>query len=221
MAPVTRLSARGHAPGASQQRDNSLIHGIAKSARIRKRPKPEKPDKQSIAPGPEHLHTLQLANQIEPSPAEIISDNLDATSPASPPPDMDMELTDRPPSALSEPQSPDGQLDHELTRHVSTVLQARAVKEKQEDEEILEILTLLDKKVSSMKQEKLPRATSFGKFPHSFVRNYFTQPSANAQDQGPTANTPRLGPPEHTRLLSQRLNQKAKPGRNPKPCPPN
>src|SRR5699024_8657045 len=102
-------SARDRAPSTSLQRDNSLIHGIAKSAGIRKRLKPDKPDKQKAAP-------------VESHP-----EDLDPTTPASLSPDMDMdtELTDQPPSALPEPQNPEGQLDHELTGHVSTILQAR------------------------------------------------------------------------------------------------
>src|SRR5699024_9378539 len=121
MAPVTRFSARDRAPGTPQQRDNSLFHGIAKPAGIRKRLKPGKPDKQKTPP------------------AEGTPDNPDTTLPAALPPDMDMdtELIDRPTPALTEPQSPDGQLNHELTRHASTFLQARAMREKEEDEDLL------------------------------------------------------------------------------------
>ena len=63
MAPVTRLLARDHASGTPQQQDDSLIHGTAKSAKIRKRPKLEKPDKQNTAPGLEHLQALEAVNQ--------------------------------------------------------------------------------------------------------------------------------------------------------------
>ena len=180
MAPVTRHSARDRAPGTPQQRDNSLIHGIAKPAGIRKRLKPDKPDKQKAAP-------------VESSP-----EDLDSTTPASLPPDMDMdtESIDQPPSALPEPQSPDGQLDHELTEHVSNILQARATREKEEDDDILEILTLLDKKISSMKQKEQPRALSFGKALHTFVQRFFTQSTAKIQDQGPTANPAPASPPQ-------------------------
>ena len=196
MAPVTRLLARDHAPGASQQQDESLIHGTAKSAKIRKRPKPEKPDKQNAAPGLEHLQALEAVNQREAPPAESIPDNLDTAPPASPPADRDIEMIDQTLSAPPEPQSPDEQLNHGLTSHVSTLLQARASKEKQEDKEILDILSLLDKKVSSMKQEKLPRACSFGEALRTFVGNYFTQhsPSTTVQDQLPTSLTAPAGP---------------------------
>src|SRR5699024_10712057 len=138
------------------QRNNSLIHGIAKPAGIRKRLKPDKPDKQKAAP------------------AEIPPEDLDPTMPASLPPNMDMdtEPLDQPPSALPESQNPDGQLDHELTGHVSTLLQARAIREKEEDDDILEILTILDKKISSMKQREHPRALSFGKALHTFVQRF-------------------------------------------------
>lgn len=196
MAPVTRLSTREHAPGVSQQRDDSLIRSTAKSAKIHKRLKPEKADKQCTVPGPEHLHTQHLANEIEPFPVESISDDLDTALPASSPSDMDMEMIDRPPSALSEPQNPDGQLDHELTGHVSTILQARATREKEEDEEIMEILTLLDKKISSIKQKEQPRALSFGKALHKLVQKFSTQPSAKTQDQGPTAISPQTEAPQ-------------------------
>ncbi|OJJ87858.1 uncharacterized protein ASPGLDRAFT_32332, partial [Aspergillus glaucus CBS 516.65] len=154
MAPVTRYSARDRTPGTTQQRDNILINGIAKPAGIRKRLKPDKPDKQKAA--------------LEENPPE----DLDATTPTSLLPDMDMDLEsiDQPPSALPEPQNPDGQLDHELTGHVNTILQAQAMKEKEEDEDILEILTLLDKKISSMKQKEQPRALSFGKALHTFMQ---------------------------------------------------
>lgn len=118
MAPVTHHSAREHAPSVSQQRDNSLIHSMTKSAKIRKRPKLERPDKQTSVPGPEHLHSLQLANQSEPSPAESSSDDLDTTSPASTSPDIDTEMLDPPCSALPKPQNPDGQLDQELHQDI-------------------------------------------------------------------------------------------------------
>ena len=72
-------------------------------------------------------------------------------------------------SVPPEPQSLDEQLNYRLTSHVSTLLQAWASKEKQEDKERLEISSLPDKKVSSMKQEKLPRACSFGEALHTFV----------------------------------------------------
>ncbi|OJJ86639.1 uncharacterized protein ASPGLDRAFT_44483 [Aspergillus glaucus CBS 516.65] len=49
MAPVTRYSARDRTPGTPQQRDNILTNGIAKPAGIRKRLKPDKPDKQKAA----------------------------------------------------------------------------------------------------------------------------------------------------------------------------
>ena len=184
MAPVTRYSARDRAPGTPQQRDNSLIHGIAKPAGIRKRLKPDRPDKQKTAP-------------VESSP-----EDLDSTTPASLPPDMDMdtESVDQLPSALPEPQNPDGQLDqqpdHELTGRISTILQARAMREKEEDDDILEILTLLDKKISSMKQKEQPRALSFGKALHTFVQSFFTQSTAKIQDQGPTVNPAPASPPE-------------------------
>lgn len=175
MAPVTRCSARDRAPGTPQQQDNSLNHGFAKPAGIRKRLKPDKPDKQKAAP-------------VESSPKD-----LDTTTPAPLPLDMnmdtDMELIDPPQSAPPEPQNPDGQLDHELTGHVSTILQARATREKEEDDDILEILTLLNKKISSMKQKEQPRALSFGKALHSFVQNFFTQSTSKLQDQSPTAGS--------------------------------
>lgn len=91
---------------------------------------------------------------------------------------MDMEMTDQPPSTLPEPQSPDGQLDHELTRHISTILQTRATREKEQDEEILEILTILDEKISFMKQKEHSRALSFGKALHAFVQKNFIQSTA-------------------------------------------
>jgi len=195
MAPVTRFSARDHAAGVSQQ-DDSLIHGTAKSAKIRKRPKPEKPDKQNTAPGLEHLQALEAVNQREATPAASVPDDLDTTPPASPPSERDIEMIDQTLSALPEPQSPDEQLNHGLTSHVSTLLQARASKEKQEDKEILEILSLLDKKVASMKQEKLPRAYSFGEALRTFVCDYFTQPSPSttAQDQSSTPLPAPAGP---------------------------
>ncbi|ODM22045.1 hypothetical protein SI65_02891 [Aspergillus cristatus] len=151
MAPVTRLLARDHAPGTPQQQDDSPIHGTAKPAKIRKRPKPEKPDKQNTAPGLERLQALEAVNQRVAPPAESIQDNLDTAPPASLPSDRDIEMIDQTLSVLPEPQSPDEQLNHGLISHVSTLLQAQASKEKQEDKEILEILSLLDKKVSSMK----------------------------------------------------------------------
>ncbi|ODM23384.1 hypothetical protein SI65_00973 [Aspergillus cristatus] len=107
MAPVTRLLARDHAPGTPQQQDDSLIHGTARSAKIRKRPKLEKPDKQNTAPGLEHLQALEAVNQRETPPAESIPDNLDTALPASPLSDRDIEMIDQILSVLSEPQSPD------------------------------------------------------------------------------------------------------------------
>src|SRR5699024_3573447 len=104
-------------------------------------------------------------------------------------------LIDQPSSALPESQNPDEQLDHELTGHVSTVLQARAMREKEEDDDILEILTILDKKISSMKQREHPRALSFGKALHTFVQRFFTQSTANTQYQGPTVNLAPASPP--------------------------
>lgn len=173
MAPVTRLSARDRTLGTPQQWDNSLIYGTAKRAGIRKRLKPDKPDKQT-------------------TPVESTPDEQVTTLPTSVSPDMDMDMDmdsiDNPPPALPEPRSPDGQLDHELTRHVSNILQARATSEKQEDEDILEILSLLDEKISSMKQKEQPRAFSFGKALHTFVQSFFTQSTAKVQDQGPTVN---------------------------------
>ncbi|ODM22584.1 hypothetical protein SI65_00173 [Aspergillus cristatus] len=75
-------------------------------------------------------------------------------------------------------------------------LQARAKKEKEEDKEILEFLNLLDRKLSSMKQKNLPRASSFGKALQTFAHNYFTQPGANANNQGHTANPAPASPPK-------------------------
>lgn len=66
-------------------------------------------------------------------------------------------------------------------KKASIALQAQATKEKGEDKEILKFLNLLDKKVSSMKQKSLPRASSFSKALQTFMHNYFTQPGANAK----------------------------------------
>ncbi|ODM19398.1 hypothetical protein SI65_04382 [Aspergillus cristatus] len=115
MAPVTRLLARDHAPGAPQQQDDSLIHGTAKSAKIRKRPEPEKPDKQNTAPELEHLQALEAVNQREAPPAENIPDSLDTAPPAPLPSDRDVEMIDQSLSVLPEPQSLDEQLNHGLT----------------------------------------------------------------------------------------------------------
>lgn len=196
MAPVTRLLARDHAPGAPQQQDENLILGTAKSAKIRKRPKPEKSDKQHTTPGLERLQALEVVNQREAPPAESIPDNLDTAQPDLPPSERDREMVDQTLPVQPEPQSPDEQLNHGLTNHVSTLLQARASKEKQEDKEILEILSLLDKKVSSMKQEELPRACSFGKALRTFVCNYFTQhsPGKTVQNQHLTPLPAPAGP---------------------------
>lgn len=62
---------------------------------------------------------------------------------------MDVKMVSQVPLALPEPQSPNGQLDFELSKHASSALQA--IREKEEDKEILELLTVLDKKVYSMK----------------------------------------------------------------------
>lgn len=196
MAPVTRLLARDHAPGAPQQQDENLILGTAKSAKIRKRPKPEKSDKQHTTPGLERLQALEVVNQREAPPAESVPDNLDTAQPDLPPSERDREMVDQTLPVQPEPQSPDEQLNHGLTNHVSTLLQARASKEKQEDKEILEILSLLDKKVSSMKQEELPRACSFGKALRTFVCNYFTQhsPGKTVQNQHLTPLPAPAGP---------------------------
>ncbi|ODM18624.1 hypothetical protein SI65_05241 [Aspergillus cristatus] len=111
---------------------------------------------------------------------------------------MDMEVETEAPLTMPEPQSPNEQLDLELTKHASIALQAWAAREREEDKEILELLTILDKKVSSMKQRSLPRASSFSNALQTFVHNYFTQPSPStgARDQGLIANPTPARPPQ-------------------------
>ena len=118
MAPVTRHLAREHTPSMSQQWDNSLVHSTTKSAKIRKCLKLKSPDKQTSVPGPEHLHSLQLANQSKSSPAESSSDDMICTSPDSMPPGIDIEMLDPPCLALPKPQNPGGQLDQELHQDI-------------------------------------------------------------------------------------------------------
>ncbi|ODM15573.1 hypothetical protein SI65_08807 [Aspergillus cristatus] len=107
-----------------------------------------------------------------------------------------MEVETQAPVTLPEPQSLNEQLEFELSKHASIALQAWATREKEEDKEILELLTLLDKKVFSMKQRSLTRASSFGNTLQSFVHNYFTQPSMVACDQASTANPAPARPPQ-------------------------
>ncbi|ODM16231.1 hypothetical protein SI65_08230 [Aspergillus cristatus] len=155
MAPVTRHSARGHAPGVPQLWNNHRIQDISALVKTRKLRKLEKPDKQTVG------------NPDDPTTAP----------PAQPPPAADMEVETQAPVTSPEPENPNEQLEFKLSKHASIALQARAMREKEEDREILELLTLLDKKVSSMEQRNLTRAASFSNALQSFVHNYFTQPN--------------------------------------------
>ncbi|ODM17667.1 hypothetical protein SI65_06455 [Aspergillus cristatus] len=107
-----------------------------------------------------------------------------------------MEVETQAPVTSPEPENPNEQLEFELSKHASIALQARAMREKEEDREILELLTLLDKKVSSMEQRNLTRAASFSNALQSFVHNYFTQPNMVARDQTSTAKPAPARPPK-------------------------
>ncbi|BCR91414.1 uncharacterized protein ACHE_70257S [Aspergillus chevalieri] len=174
MPPVTRHSARGHASGGPRHGDSPREQGLAALVKARKHRKREKPD-----------------NQMEGDTGEP-----NASPPPPTPLFMDHEMATQTPPAMLEPQSPNKQLEFELRKNASIALQARAKKEEEEDEEILEFLNILDKKLSSMKQKNLPRASSFGKALQTFAHNYFTQPGANANNQGHTANPAPASPPK-------------------------
>ncbi|ODM23017.1 hypothetical protein SI65_00606 [Aspergillus cristatus] len=166
MPPVTRHSARGHASVGPRYGDSPREQGLAALVKAREHRKLEKPD-----------------NQMEGGTGEP-----NASPPPPTPLFMDYEMATQTPSAMLEPQCPNKQLDFKLGKNASIALQARAKKEKEEDKEILEFLNLLDKKLSSMEQKSLPRASSFGKALQTFVHKYFTQPGANANNQGHTAD---------------------------------
>ena len=188
MPPVTRHSTRGHASGGPRYGDSPREQGIATLVKARRHRKPEKPDKQT-----------------EEDPGEP-----NASSAAPAPPNMDMEVETEAPLTTPQPQSPNEQLGLELTKHANIALQTRAAKEKEEDKEILEILTLLDKKVSSMKQRSLARASSFGNALQIFVHNYFTQPGTNTRDQGPTTNPGPASPPMTYATISSTSKSESK-----------
>lgn len=135
MAPVTQHTARGHVPGGSQHWESHRTQGIAVLVKSYKLWKLKKPDKQT-----------------EGDPGEP-----NASPPALPSPVMDMEMVTQGPLTLPEPPSPNEQPDLEFWKHASIALQGWATREKEEDKEILELLTLLEKKVSSMKQRSCHR----------------------------------------------------------------
>ncbi|BCR91876.1 uncharacterized protein ACHE_70719S [Aspergillus chevalieri] len=174
MPPVTRHSARGHASGGPRYGDSPREQGLAALVKAREHRKLEKPD-----------------NQMEGGTGEP-----NASPPPPTPLFMDYEMATQTPSAMLEPQCPSKQLEFELRKNASIALQARAKKAEEEDKEILEFLNILDKKLSSMKQKNLPRASSFGKALQTFAHNYFTQPGANANNQGHTANPGPASPPK-------------------------
>jgi len=174
MPPVTRHSARGHASGGSRYGDSPREQGLAALVKAREHRKLEKPDNQTEEGTGE-------PNALPPPPTPLL---------------MDYEMATQSPPAMLEPHCPNKQLDFELGKNASIALQARAKKEGEEDNEILEFLNLLDKKLSSMKQKSLPRASSFGKALQTFVHNYFTQPSGKANDQDHTANPGPASPPK-------------------------
>jgi hypothetical protein len=188
MPPVTRHSNRGHVSGGPRFGDSPREQGIAALVKARRHRKPEKPDKQT-----------------EEDPGEP-----NASSAAPAPPNMDMEVETGAPLTTPQPQSPNEQLGLELTKHANIALQTRAAKEKEEDKEILDILTLLDKKVSSMKQRSLARASSFGNALQIFVHNYFTQPGTNTRDQGPTTNPGPASPPTTYAAISSTSRSESK-----------
>ena len=188
MPPVTRHSIRGHVSGGPRFGDSPREQGIAALVKARRHRKPEKPDKQT-----------------EEDPGEP-----NASSAAPAPPNMDMEVETGAPLTTPQPQSPNEQLGLELTKHANIALQTRAAKEKEEDKEILDILTLLDKKVSSMKQRSLARASSFGNALQIFVHNYFTQPGTNTRDQGPTTNPGPASPPTTYAAISSTSKSESK-----------
>jgi len=92
--------------------------------------------------------------------------------------------------------SPNEQLDFELL--LAIALYARAIREKEEDKEILELIAQLDRKVSCRKQRSLPSASSFGNALQTFVCNYFAQPSPStkAYDCIPITNPPPARAPQ-------------------------